>query len=232
LQDADLPRVERDIYQIEQFSQHLSQKVHGSDPTSSYLDASRLLAQEGLNPRQYTLALQNFQIMPMHEDQAQQRGADVQTYVEQVHEALSSKAIQLAHENAVSSFEKHIDAYLDSTWQREKKALFDTGDPYGPSAQRRDQPQGKHVLRGKAAKYADVVKEMNNAIANGTKIESAVNKFAAACRVGSLTTKDAVGTTLLRLWTISERMLHKVADIPASAALQKKALMVEGVRYG
>ena len=245
--------MQRDIYQVEQFSQYMATKSKNrqGDPTSSYNDASRLLATEGLNPRQYSLALQNFQVLPTYEQQQQQQQhADVQTYVEQVHSALSSKAIQVAHENAISSFEKHIDAYLDSTWQREKKALFDTGDPYaaGAAASVQGQQPGtrtggvvttsaepqsmtaSHVLRGKAAKYAEVVKEMNKAISMGTKLDSAVGSFAAACKVGSLTNKDATGTTLLRLWTISEKMLTKVTDIPASATLQKTMLMIEGSR--
>lgn len=244
--------MQRDIYQVEQFSQYLATKSKSrqTDPTSSYNDASRLLATEGLNPRQYSLALQNFQVMPTYEEEQQQH-ADVQTYVEQVHNALSSKAIQVAHENAISSFEKHIDAYLDSTWQREKKALFDTGDPYAaglhggrqqvaspaPLAAARFSAApspahltNTHVLRGKAAKYAEVVKEMNKAISTGTKLDSAVGSFANACKVGSLTNKDAVGTTMLRLWTISEKMLAKVADIPASASLQKTMLMIDGTR--
>ena len=226
--------MQRDIYQVEQFSQYLSSKVRQGDPTSSYNDASRLLATEGLNPRQYTLALQNFQVMPTYEDQSQ-RGADVQTYVDQVHNALSSKAIQVVHENAMLAFEKHIDAYLESTWQREKKAIFDTGDPYAAPVPQgsgnRDQtkPQPVHV-RGKAAKYAEVVKDINKAISSGIKLESAVNMFEAACKAGSLTTKDAMGTTLLRLWQISKHMLSAVADIPASASLQKTTLMIEGTR--
>ena len=202
----------------------------GVDPTSNYLDASRLLAQEGLNPRQYTLALQNFQIMPTNEDVAhQQRVADVDTYVQHVHDTLSASAIQVAHENSIASFEKHIDQYLDSTWKKEKKALFDSGDPYGQSMlqpMQRDQQQGT-VLRGKAAKYAEVVKDMNAAISDG-KVIDAVSMFRSACKVNTQTVKD--GTTLLRLWTISERMIARVSDIPASAVSEKELLMIDGAR--
>lgn len=45
------PRVERDVLQVEQFSQKLRGKASRLDATSEALDASRLLAQEGLNPR-------------------------------------------------------------------------------------------------------------------------------------------------------------------------------------
>lgn len=204
--------------------------ARGGDPTSGYLDASRLLAQEGLNPRQYTLALQNFQLMPMTEDATQQRGADVESYVEQVHNALSATAIRVAHENAISSFEKHIDSYLDSTWQKEKKALFDTGDPYGqPIVSSMKQKEQTNILRGKAAKYADVVKEMNVCVSNGTKIDAA-SLFAAACKVTTQASKDVSGTSLMRLWTISQRVLAHVADIPMSAVTQKNILMIQGAR--
>mmetsp|Transcript_10427 Transcript_10427/g.20614 ORF Transcript_10427/g.20614 Transcript_10427/m.20614 type:complete len:791 (+) Transcript_10427:141-2513(+) len=229
-QDVDVPRVERDIYQIEQFSEHLRSRVAQGDPTAKYLDASRLLAQEGLNPREYTLALQNFQIMPVSEDVQQQRGADVDSYVQQVHQSVSAAAIQMAHENAISSFEKHIDSYLDSTWQKQKKALFHAGDQFGapvPALSKRD--ASNFVLRGKAAKYADVVKALNAAIANGTKID-AVSMFTDACKVSSQSSKDSAGTTLLRLWTICQRMLAGVSDIPASAVSQKQMLMIDGVK--
>ena len=45
------PRVERDVLQVEQFSAKLRAKAARADATSEALDASRLLAQEGLNPR-------------------------------------------------------------------------------------------------------------------------------------------------------------------------------------
>jgi hypothetical protein len=51
LQDAGRPFLERDILQVEQFSQRLRAKASRADPTGEALDASRLLAQEGLNPR-------------------------------------------------------------------------------------------------------------------------------------------------------------------------------------
>lgn len=229
-----MPRVERDIYQIEQFSQHLSSKVaRGGDPTSGYLDASRLLAQEGLNPRQYTMALQNFQLMPMNEDVSQQRGANVESYVQQVHDTLSATAIRVAHENAISSFEKHIDSYLDSAWQKEKKALFDAGDPYGQPmlsmGQKKNEQPHTNVLRGKAAKYADVVKEMNDCISKGTKIDVS-SMFTAACKVNAQALKDVSGTSLMRLWTISQKILERVNDIPMSAVTQKTFLMIQGAK--
>lgn len=50
-QEAAYPRVERDILQIEQFSQRLRSKSARTDPTTEANDANRLLSQEGINPR-------------------------------------------------------------------------------------------------------------------------------------------------------------------------------------
>jgi hypothetical protein len=43
--------VERDILQIEQFSQRLRSKSTRGDATAQEIDASRLLAHEGMDPR-------------------------------------------------------------------------------------------------------------------------------------------------------------------------------------
>ena len=43
------PRVERDISQVEAFSQSLKAKSHGLDSHGDALAATRLLAQEGFN---------------------------------------------------------------------------------------------------------------------------------------------------------------------------------------
>jgi len=51
MQDFAFPRVQLDVHQIEQFSQRLRSKTVRGDSTAEALDASRLLAQEGLNPR-------------------------------------------------------------------------------------------------------------------------------------------------------------------------------------
>ncbi len=45
------PRVERDLLQVEQYSQELKAKAARIDPSGDALAATRLLAQEGLNTR-------------------------------------------------------------------------------------------------------------------------------------------------------------------------------------
>ena len=50
-QDDGLPQVQRDILQVEQFSQKLRARAAAADASTEALDASRLLAGEGFNPR-------------------------------------------------------------------------------------------------------------------------------------------------------------------------------------
>lgn len=53
-QEAAFPRVQRDILQVEQYSQKLRSRTARADATAETLEASRLLAHEGLNPRKLT----------------------------------------------------------------------------------------------------------------------------------------------------------------------------------
>jgi len=229
LQDGNFPRVERDIHQVEQFSRHFKSRMTQGDPTTNYLDASRLLAQEGLNPRQLDLALQTFDIKSSQEDDMRQQGADVETYVQQVHDLVSATAIQATHENIVSAFERHLGSYLDSTWQRQKKALFDTADPFSLPAQVSVGAQTKqgHVLRGRAARYSDVVKAMNAGIAGESRIDCA-EMFLSSCKTSAQSTKELSATSLVRIWYIVQQISSKLSDIPLSAASQRQVLMIQG----
>ena len=84
LQDQPLPRVQRDILQVEQYSQKLRSRAAGGDATADTLEASRLLASEGLNPRKLTRALQTFELRPTYEDVFQVETATVEEYLQQV----------------------------------------------------------------------------------------------------------------------------------------------------
>ena len=66
LQDTQgFPRVERDLLQVEQYSQQLKARAARIDPAGDALAATRLLAQEGLNTRKcgllsyYTVCLKH-----------------------------------------------------------------------------------------------------------------------------------------------------------------------------
>lgn len=76
--------MQRDILQVEQYSQKLRARGARGDATAESLDASRLLAHEGLNPRKLTQALQTFELRPTYEDVFQVETATVDEYLQQV----------------------------------------------------------------------------------------------------------------------------------------------------
>lgn len=84
LQEQAFPRVQRDILQVEQYSQKLRGKAARGDATAETLEASRLLAHEGLNPRRLTQALQTFELRPTYEDVFAVETATVDEYLQQV----------------------------------------------------------------------------------------------------------------------------------------------------
>jgi nuclear pore complex protein Nup93 len=84
LQEAAFPRVQRDILQVEQYSQKLRSRAVRADASADTLEASRLLANEGLNPRKLTQALQTFELRPTYEDVFQVETATVEEYLQQV----------------------------------------------------------------------------------------------------------------------------------------------------
>lgn len=83
-QEAGFPRVQRDIAQVEQYSQKLRSRAARADATAESLEASRLLAAEGLNPRKLTQALHTFELRPTYEDVFQVEAASVEDYLQQV----------------------------------------------------------------------------------------------------------------------------------------------------
>ena len=236
MQDISFPRVERDVHQIEQFSQRLRAKAARGDPTTQTLDASRLLAQEGLNPRRLDQALQSFELRPTYEDVFRVDTANVGEYLQQVHEMIATTVVQEVQRSAVTAFEGHMDACMEAGWAREKRALLDSVEPFSASAAplasglhppASTAASGGVILRGRAARYAQVIRKVNSAAASGQKYE-AVADFAAAC------VDDAGGgehrTTLLRLWQVLQRQLEGVYALPPSARSQREVLLVAGAR--
>jgi nuclear pore complex protein Nup93 len=224
------PRVERDVHQIEQFSQRLRAKAARGDPTAEALDASRLLAQEGLNPRRLNQALQTFELRPTYEDVFRPETASVGDYLRQVHELISAAAVQDVQRSAVAAFEGHMDACMEADWARQKRALLDSVEPFSAAATAaptsRALPPGGPLLRGRAARYASVVRKINASLASGERYD-AVADFAAACA------NDAAGdrrTTMLRVWQVLQRQLEGVYGLSSSARLQREAALIAGGR--
>ena len=224
------------MHQIEEFSQRLRAKAARGDPTIETLDASRLLAQEGLNPRRLNQALQTFELRPSYEDVFRGDTASVGEYLQQVHETIAATAVQEVQRSAAAAFEGHMDACMEAGWAREKRALLDSVEPFSTAAApmtmggiATSTPPGTRgglLLRGRAARYAEVIRKINSALASGQRY-GAVADFAAAC------SEDAGGdqrTTVLRLWQVLQRQLDGIYSLPASARSQRESLLISGAR--
>ncbi|PSC75508.1 nuclear pore complex NUP93A-like [Micractinium conductrix] len=261
------PRVQRDITQVEAYSSKLRARAARGDAGAETLEASRLLAGEGLNPRKLTQALQTFELRPTYEDVFAVETATVDEYLQQVHEMISVTAIQEAQSSAAAAFEDFMDACMDSEWQQEKRTLFDSVAPYSaasaltpgpspggamspyaprggaaPSPAYRGTPGGAFgrsslaggtplaagnlALRGRAAKYAEVVRKLNAAEAGG-QAYSAVEDFAAACADES---NGERRTTMARVWQVLARLLGGLGGLPAGARAQRSEALVAGAR--
>lgn len=83
-QEAAFPRVQRDILQVEQYSQKLRGRAVRADAGADALEASRLLAGEGVNPRRLGAALQALELRPTYEDVFAVETASVEEYLQQV----------------------------------------------------------------------------------------------------------------------------------------------------
>lgn len=254
-QDFSIPLIERDIMQIEQFSQKLRSKSVLKDPTTESLDASRLLAQEGLNPRKINQALQTFELRPTYEDVFRVETSTVDEYLQQVNHVVAATAVQDAQRSAVAAFESHMDVCMNAEWTRDKKELLDAIEPFSSvvaaspltAAGVRRPPsladfqaggtrasRGQHhhdaglVLRGRAAKYADVIQKINASMASNQKY-AAIDDFASA------TAGETAGdkrTTIHRVWQALQRQLvneeGSVYSFPPTALSQRESFLVSG----
>lgn len=245
--------MKRDITQIEQFSRRLRGKTARGDPTAEVLDASRLFAHEGLDPRRLNQALQTFELRPTYEEVFRADTTSVGDHLAQVHETIAATAVQEARRNTVAAFEGHMNAYRESAWAREKRALLDPVEPFslaatgamsssvpfahsGPVS---TTPGGGSaasgiILRGRVAKYADIVRKMNASVVSGRRYE-AVGDFAAAC-ADDITAAGGGDrrTTMLRVWQVLQRQLEGVYNLPgqgAPARAQREAALITGGRH-
>jgi len=181
--------------------------------------------------------LQTFELRPTYEDVFRVDTASVGEYLQQVHEAIAATAVQEVQRNAVSAFESHMDACMQSGWAREKRALLDSVEPFSAAAA--PLTVGLHppaavgaahgrgvLLHGRAFKYAEIVRKINAALASGQQYD-AVADFVAACA------DDTGGdrrTTMLRLWQVLQRQLDGVYSLSASARSQRESLLISGAR--
>jgi nuclear pore complex protein Nup93 len=94
-------------------------------------------------------------------------------------------------------------------------------------------------IRGRAAKYAGVVKKILKAQSGGQMLEdAAVSDFAAACAEdgGGLGVAAADGgggerrTTMLRVWQVLQHIFKRLGSLPHAAIIPRRETMVAGAR--
>ena len=122
-----MPRVSRTMNQVQQLSERMVSKVQHRDATTDGLASARLLAQQGLNQRQYVLlshiavasmccfkdellacrlskALNKFEMKPTYEDVYQTQHPNVEEYLKHVQQSTLLSAIQVcAYAHAADS---------------------------------------------------------------------------------------------------------------------------------
>lgn len=112
------------------------------------------------------------------------------------------------------------------------------GTPGGPGGRGTLAAAGLQI-RGRAAKYAGVVKQIVKTQAGGQMLEdAAVSDFAAACAEdgGGLGVAGADGgggerrTTMLRVWQVLQHNLKGVGSLPHAAIIPRREIMVAGGR--
>jgi nuclear pore complex protein Nup93 len=173
-----------------------------------------------------------------------------------VRESAAATAVRDAQRGAALSFDEFIGARLDAEWDAEKRALLDAGGAggalsaaVGPSPGGEGSPyyRGSAIgvgtaagspaplrLRGRAMRYADVVRKINAAEATRRKIDAAA-AFADACSAddGPLASGGNEGsrrTTIARVWQVLQRLLAGTTSLPPSARGQRETASIHGAR--
>lgn len=189
-------------------------------------------------------AIQTFELRPAYEDVLKPETASVQDYLRRVHETIAASIVQEAHKSAVSSFEDHMDAYIAASWSREKRMLLDSVEPFSapisvsngtPGRSKTfmasSKPDGGAMLRGRAAKYANIVRKINSSLATGQKYEAIGDFLAAAAAEDRGSVGSDTRTTILRVWQVLKSQLQsQLYDLPPSAQTQRSLLLLNGSR--
>ncbi|KAK9867148.1 hypothetical protein WJX84_008824 [Apatococcus fuscideae] len=235
-----LPRIDRDIPQLEQLSQKLRSRTQRLDNSADQIAATRLLAQEGFNAQRLETSLQAFEIKPTHEDVFDVHANSVEEYLQRLHEMTVTTAIQAAQQDTATAFEAFMDRSMEQEWAAEKRRLFSESLPQAASIEllpSQASLTGHAVpgfmgavaqLQGRERAYAETVHALNDAQASGQAFD-AIASFSAACT--SQPTGDQ-RTSIQRCWDLLDAVVSPAESIPVTAnrAVDRAAAMVEGAR--
>ncbi|KFM27199.1 Uncharacterized protein F751_4469 [Auxenochlorella protothecoides] len=245
-QDQGLPlRIERDIRQVEQFSQRLRAKSIRPGGSDYLQDADRLLAQEGLDPALLRRTMQSYELKPRPEDLlAPEAAHSVGHYVERVGQALTVAGLQTSLRGTSLAFDSYMDERMEARWQQEREALFEWTAPYslpalplvGPGARGSAAERtplgsvasgGAARLRGRAAQYAEVARRLNRARAAGEEFPLAA-ELGAACQAEPGGTERR--TSMARVWKVLGSLLPAAQGVPVTAPSRRADALVQAAR--
>lgn len=188
--------------------------------------------------------MQSFELRPAYEDVLRPETASVEDYLRRVHETIAASAVQEAQRATVEAFERHMDAHIAASWTREKRILLDAVEPfsapigvsYGAPGKSKTfiasgRPEGGAMLRGRAGRYADIVRKLNASLATGQRYEAIDDFVAAAAAEDRGGASGESRTTMLRVWQVLQRQIQSsVYDLPASARTQRTSILLSGAR--
>eukprot|EP00899_Mesostigma_viride_P012822 jgi/Mesvir1/21540/Mv03981-RA.2 len=191
---AGYPRVERNLYQLEQLSRQLKAKAPRLDTAAEANAAARLLARQGHDVDQLGRDLRSFELKTMFEDVFPVEASTVEDYLRQVHEMSLLTSIQEAQRTAMGSFDAYLTRQMEADWQAEKKQFYHT---FGrmlavPPVQSMPAPQvavtaagvgatgPPAVVAARSGKYLEVVKELNAASRDRTPY-TPMTRFGECC---------------------------------------------------
>lgn len=242
-----MPRVSRTMDQVQQLSEKLVSRIQHRDTTTDGLASARLLSQQGVNQRQLSKALSNFEMKATYEDVYQTQQPNVDEYLRHVQQATLLSAIHEAQKDAASAFDDFMDQCIQSDWARDREKLVHTIMPVGGTAKSHPNRQAsltatsnalfleaatgsasmdaKAQISDQAKRYGDVVCNVNKALVGASQDQfDAVKAFLDACPEEDKAEKRmTMHKTWCLLHTMSAELKRQVSGSDVTLALNMGA---------
>lgn len=231
-QDPAIPRVERDVDRIERVSRRLATRSALSQGDGARLLAQEGMDPRRLGQAMEVMVeserptkvgyISSIAGAAARTDEVECSYGEVDRYVTGVHDAIAAAAVQEARRSTIDAFQASIDAWQEKSWAGQKRSLLAAADPFSfplgltspspaPSASKTPAPASSPlfpspVLRGGAAKYAEVVQSLAAVLTqsagrgdfggNKDDVAAVAAEFKAACPE----IEDPRRTTMGRIW--------------------------------